>query len=63
MKGVLMNKITSYLPFVYAPQTKKKIGAYGVIGVVAFIFMLLALYAPIIKTIGNGIGLNYNLVP
>ena len=63
MKGVFMNKMTSYLPFVYAPQTNKKIGAYGVIVVVAFIFMLLALYAPEIETIGNGIGLNYDLIP
>jgi len=63
MKGAIMNKTVNNLPFVYAPQTHKKIGAYGAVVVIAFIAMLLAIYAPEISTIGEGIGLDYNLVP
>ena len=58
-----MNKTVNNLPFVYASQTYKKIGAYGAVTAIAFIVMLLALYAPEISTIGEGIGLDYNLVP
>jgi hypothetical protein len=63
MKGAIMNKTVNNLPFVYAPQTYKKIGAYGAVTAIAFIVMLVALYAPEISTIGEGIGLDYNLVP
>ena len=63
MKGAIMNKTVNNLPFVYASQTGKKIGAYGAVAVIAFIVMLLTLYAPEISTIGEGIGLDYNLVP
>ena len=63
MKGAIMNKTVNNLPFVYASQTYKKIGAYGAVTAIAFIVMLLALYAPEISTIGEGIGLDYNLVP
>ena len=64
MKGAIMNKTVNNLPFVYASQAYKKIGAYGAaVAVIAFIVMLLAFYAPEISTIGEGIGLDYNLVP
>jgi len=61
MKGVFMNKATFNESFVYAPQTYKKLGAYGVIAIFAFIIMLLAIYVPETKVIGQG--LDYNLVP
>ena len=48
---------------VYGPQTYEKIGIYGVIAVIAFVLMLLTLYAPEISTISEGIGVDYNLVP
>ena len=48
---------------VYGPQTYEKIGTYGVIAVIAFVLMLLTLYAPEISTISEGIGVDYNLVP
>ena len=56
-----MNKATFDKSFVYAPQTYDKLGAYGVIVVVAFISLLLAIYAPETKVIGQG--LDYNLIP
>jgi len=59
-----MNKTVNNLPFVYASQAYKKIGAYGVVTAIAFIIvMLLVLYVPEIPTIGEGMGLDYNLVP
>jgi len=58
-----MNKTVNNLPFVYESQTYKKIGVYGAVAAIAFIVILLALYAPEISTIGEGIGLDYNLVP
>jgi|TARA_B100001079_G_C16188917_1_gene416338 hypothetical protein len=61
MKGVLMNKATYTEPFVSAPQTYKSIGAYGILAIAAFIVMLLAIYVPETKVIGQG--LDYNLVP
>ena len=61
MKGVFMNKTTFNEPFVYAPQTYKKIGAYGLIATVAFLVMLLAIYIPETKVIGQG--LDYTLIP
>jgi len=48
---------------IYGPQTYEKIGTYGVIAVIAFVLMLLTLYAPEISTISEGIGVDYNLVP
>ena len=36
---------------------------YGAVIAIAFIVMLAALYAPEISTIGEGVGLDYNLVP
>ena len=48
---------------VYGPQTYKKVGTYVAVAVIAFIIMLLALYAPEISTIGEGIGIDYNLIP
>ena len=64
MKGAIMNKTVNNLPFVYASQAYKKIGAYGAVTAIAFIIvMLLVLYAPEISTISEGIGLDYNLVP
>jgi len=58
-----MNRAMSDKSFVYAPQTYSKVGVYGIIGVIAFILMLAALYAPEIKVIGGSTGLDYNLVP
>ena len=63
MKGAIMNKTVINLPFVCAPHLNRKIGACDAVAVIAFIVMLLALYAPEISTIGEGIGLDYNLVP
>ena len=56
-----MNKATYTEPFVSAPQTYKSIGAYGILAIAAFIVMLLAIYLPETKVIGQG--LDYNLVP
>jgi len=56
-----MNKATHSEPFVSAPQTYKSIGAYGIIAIAAFIVMLLAIYVPETKVIGQG--LDYNLFP
>jgi hypothetical protein len=61
MKGVLMNKATYTEPFVYAPQTFKSMGAYGMIAIAAFIVILLAIYIPETKVIGQG--LDYTLIP
>ena len=61
MKGVLMNKATYTEPFVYAPQTYKSMGAFGMIAVAAFIVILLAIYIPETKVIGQG--LDYTLIP
>jgi len=69
MKGAIMNKAINNLPLggqkyiVYGPQTYEKVGTYGAVAVIAFIVMLLTLYAPEISTIGEGIGLDYSLVP
>jgi hypothetical protein len=62
MKGAVMNKTVDNTSFVYGPQTNGKVGSYGAVIAIAFIVMLLALYAPEISTIGEGIGLDYNLV-
>ncbi len=56
-----MNKATYTEPFVYAPQTYKSMGAFGIIAVTAFIVMLLAIYIPETKVIGQG--LDYILIP
>ena len=48
---------------VYGPQTYKKVGTYVAVAVIAFIIMLLALYAPEISTIGESIVIDYNLMP
>ena len=61
MKGVLMNKATYTEPFVYAPQTSKSMGAFGIVTIAAFIVMLLAIYIPETKVIGQG--LDYTLIP
>jgi len=54
-----MNKTVSNSSFVYGPQkTNAKLGPYGTVIAIAFIVMLLALYAPEISTIGEGIGLD-----
>ena len=59
MKGAIMNKTVSNSSFVYGPQkTNAKLGPYGTVIAIAFIVMLLALYAPEISTIGEGIGLD-----
>jgi|TARA_B100001996_G_scaffold100339_1_gene75175 hypothetical protein len=63
MKGVVMNKMEYYNPFVCAPRGDGKIGAYGVTAIIAFIIMLVAVAMPETKEIGFGIGLDYNLVP
>ncbi len=63
MKGAVMNKTVDNTSFVYGPQTNGKVGLYGAVIAIAFIVMLLVLYAPEISTIGEGIGLDYNLVP
>ena len=56
-----MNKTTYTEPFVSAPQTYKSIGAYGILAIAAFIVMLLAIYIPETKVIGQG--LDYILIP
>ena len=61
MKGVFMNKATYTEPFVYAPQSYKSMGAFGIVAIVAFIVMLLAIYIPETKVIGQG--LDYILIP
>ena len=61
MKGVLMNKATYTEPFVYAPQTYKSMGAFGIVAIAAFVVMLLSIYIPETKVIGQG--LDYNLIP
>ena len=61
MKGVFMNKAIYTEPFVYAPQTFKSMGAYGMIAIAAFIVILLAIYIPETKVIGQG--LDYTLIP
>ncbi len=61
MKGAFMNKAMFTEPFVYAPKTYNKLGAYGVLAVIAFFTMIFAIYAPDTKVIGTG--LNYDLVP
>ena len=48
---------------VYGPQTDGKVGTYGAIAVIAFVVMLLALYAPEISTIGESTEIDYNLIP
>ncbi|SVD30429.1 uncharacterized protein METZ01_LOCUS383283 [marine metagenome] len=63
MKGAIMNKTVGNTSFVYGPQTHAKVGVYGAVAVIAFVVMLVALYAPEISTIGEGIGLDYNFVP
>ena len=63
MKGAIMNKTVDNTSYVYGPQTNGKLGPYGAVIAIAFIVMLVALYAPEISTIGEGIGLDYNLVP
>ena len=63
MKGAVMNKTVDNTSFVYGPQTVAKVGPYGAVIAIAFIVMLAALYAPEISTIGEGVGLDYNLVP
>ena len=63
MKGVAMNKMEYYNPFVCAPHGDGKIGAFGIVAVTAFIIMLVAVAIPETKEIGLGIGLDYNLVP
>ncbi len=63
MKGVVMSKMEYYNPFVCAPRGDGKIGALGIVAVVAFIMMLVAVAIPETKEIGYGIGLSYNLVP
>ena len=69
MKGAIMYKTISNLPLgglknvVYGPQTDGKVGTFGALAVIAFVVMLLALYAPEISTIGEGIGIDYNLIP
>tara|TARA_B100001996_G_C18324526_1_gene463832 strand:- start:216 stop:401 length:186 start_codon:yes stop_codon:yes gene_type:complete len=61
MKGVFMNKATYTEPFVYAPQSYKSMGAFGIVAIVAFIVMLLAIYIPETKVISQG--LDYILIP
>jgi len=56
-----MNKAIYTEPFVYAPQTYKSMGAYGIIVIAAFIVILLTIYIPETKVIGQG--LDYSLVP
>ena len=56
-----MNKATFNEPFVYAPQTYKSMGAFSIVAIVAFIVMLLAIYIPETKVIGQG--LDYTLIP
>ena len=61
MKGAFMNKATVNEPFVYTPQTYKEVSAYIIIATVAVAVMLLAIYIPETKVIGQG--LDYNLIP
>ena len=61
MKGAFMNKATFNEPFVYAPQTYKEVGVYVTIAAVAVAVMLLAIYIPETKVIGQG--LDYNFIP
>ena len=61
MKGVFMNKATYTEPFVCAPQSYKSMGAFGIVAIVAFIVILLAIYIPETKVIGQG--LDYTLIP
>ena len=69
MKGAIMYKTINNLPLgglknvVYGPQTDGKVGTYGAITVIAFVVMLLALYAPEISTIGESTEIDYNLIP
>jgi len=56
-----MNKATYTEPFVYAPQSYKSMGAFGIVAIVAFIVILLAIYIPETKVIGQG--LDYTLIP
>jgi len=56
-----MNKATYTEPFVYAPQTYKSMGAFGIVAIAAFVVMLLSIYIPETKIIGQG--LDYNLIP
>ena len=63
IKGAIMNKTVINLPLVCACHLNRKICACGAITVIAFIVMFLTLYEPEISTIGEGIGLDYNLVP
>ena len=58
-----MNKTIGNTSFVYGPQTHAKMCVYDAVAVIAFVAMLAALYAPEISTIGEGIRLDYNLVP
>ncbi len=61
MKGAFMNKATVNEPFVYTHQTYKEVSAYVIIATVAVAVMLLAIYIPETKVIGQG--LDYNLIP
>ena len=61
MKGAFMNKATVNEAFVYTPQTYKEVSAYVIIATVAVAVMLLAIYIPETKVIGQG--LDYNLIP
>ena len=62
MKGAIMNKTVSNSSFVYGPQkTNAKLGPYGTVIAIAFIVMLLAIYIPETKVIGQG--LDYTLIP
>ena len=61
MKGVFMIKAIYTEPFVYAPRTYKTMGACGVMAITAFVVMLLAIYVPETKVIGQG--LDYSLIP
>jgi len=56
-----MNKATYTEPFVCAPQSYKSMGAFGIVAIVAFIVILLAIYIPETKVIGQG--LDYTLIP
>ncbi len=56
-----MTKAIYTEPFVCAPHTYKTMGACGVITITAFIVMLLAIYVPETKVIGQG--LDYSLIP
>lgn len=62
-KGVVMSREMSAYHLFLGPRTNKVMGTFGLLGIAAFIIMLLVLYAPELKTIGEGAGLSYNLVP